>query len=212
MKSVKRAISTAIVDPLFGPLAPVYDAWTWAISLGSWRKWQLPALPHVEGPRVLELGCGPGHLVSAIAASGNTCYGLDNSMGMLKQAAKNAIKKRATVRLVRGCAQSLPFASSTFDTVVLCFSGMAWLPKVLAECRRVLGPSGLLLVVDEVSYPRSGLRTAFIKRALSLFDCEEDDATPHETPLLEAGFDVVVTDEPVGGDVVRLLLGTLPQA
>ena len=168
--------------------------------------WQLTALSHVQGPRVLELGCGPGHLVATMAARGHSCCALDNSTGMLKQARKNVAKQGAPVGVIRALAHHLPFSSGSYDTVVLCFSGLAWLPQVLGECRRVLGPSGLLLVVDEVSFVRRSARTAFVRAALSLFDCEED-SIPHEMPLRDAGFDVRVVDKPVDGDVVRLLLG-----
>ena len=203
---MKRVISNAIAALLFGRLTSLYDAWTWVISLGRWRAWQLTAVSHVQGPRILELGCGPGHLVAAIAATGSACCALDNSIGMLKQARKNTAREDTTVSLVRGLAQELPFTSGSFDTAILCFSGLAWLPQVLAECRRILSPSGLLLVVDEVSPARGSVRAAFVRRALSLFDCD-DGSVRHETPLREAGFDVSVADERVDGDVVRLLLG-----
>ncbi len=206
MRSAKRAVSDAVGRLLFGPLTPLYDGFAWAISLGRWRRWQLAAMSHVEGPRVLELGCGPGHLLAAMAARGHACCALDNSIGMLKQARRNVARQGARAGVTRGLAQHLPFSSGSFDTVVLCFTGLAWLPQVLGECRRVLGPSGLLVVVDEVSFARRVPRTAFVRAALSLFDCEEE-STPHDAPLRDAGFDVRVVDEPVDGDVVRVMLG-----
>lgn len=207
--SAKRAVSGAVGRLLYGPLTPLYDAFTWAISLGHWRRWQLAALSHVEGPRVLELGSGPGHLLAAMAAMaarGHTCCALDNSTGMLKQARRNVARQGARPGVARGLAQHLPFSSGSFDTVVMCFSGLAWLPQVVGECRRVLGPSGLLVVVDEVFFAKRGPRTAFVKAAMSLFDGEEE-STPHDAPLRDAGFDVRVVDEPVDGDVVRVMLG-----
>jgi trans-aconitate methyltransferase len=42
-----------------------------------------------KGERVLDLGCGPGQLTSAIAESGAEVVGLDNSPTMIEQARKN---------------------------------------------------------------------------------------------------------------------------
>ncbi len=60
------------------------------------------------------------------------------------------------------------------SAVLLCFSGLAGLPAVLSEARRVLRPAGRLVAVDEVHALKATLATRFIRRALTLFDCEED--------------------------------------
>jgi ubiquinone/menaquinone biosynthesis C-methylase UbiE len=172
LNALKRSVSDAIARLIFGRLAPCYDAWTWAISLGRWRSWQRVALPHVQGPRVLEVGCGPGHLLAAMANSGAQCYGADQSRRMLALAGRNIRQRGAEARLVRCLGQRLPFRDDAFDTVVLCFSGLAWLPRVLAEVRRVMASAGSLVVVDEVFFPRSTVATRFIRVASSLYDCE----------------------------------------
>ena len=206
LSTLKRGVSDAIAGLIFGPLAPCYDGWTWAISLGRWRSWQRAALPHVQGPRVLELGCGPGHLLAAMANSGVQCCGADQSSRMLALAGRNIRQRGAEANLVRCLGQRLPFRDDAFDTVVLCFSGLAWLPRVLAEVRRVMASAGSLVVVDNVFFPRSTLATRFIRAALSLFDCEAKDAMPHDVPLRDAGLNPRVAEHLVRDVIVRLLV------
>ncbi len=205
VKTFKRVISDAITRLVFGPLAPWYDGWTWAISLGRWRSWQLTALPHVVGPRVLEIGCGPGHLLAAMAESGAQCWGADRSARMLALARRNLRRGGIEAPLVRCVGQQLPFKGDSFDTVVLCFSGLAWIPEVLGEVRRVMASAGSLVVVDEVSFPRRTPSTRFIRWALSLFDCEEE-AAPHDLPVREAGLLPRVEEYPLSDSIVRLLV------
>ncbi len=109
-------------------------------------------------------------------------------------------------QLLRGVAQEMPFSSGAFDTVLLCFSGLAGSPAALAEARRVLESGGRLVVVDEVRAPKTTLSSRFIGRALSLFDCEEG-REPHDLPLRSAGFDVQTREEVVGDFLVRVMVG-----
>jgi ubiquinone/menaquinone biosynthesis C-methylase UbiE len=206
LSGLKRGVSDAIARLIFGPLAPCYDGWTWAISLGRWRSWQRVGLAHVQGPRVLEVGCGPGHLLAAMAKSGAQCWGADQSRQMLALADRNTRQRGAEANLVRCVGQQLPFRDDVFDTVVLCFSGLAWLPRVLAEVRRVMASAGSLVVVDEVFFPRSTLATRFIRLASSLYDCEAQEAPPHDVPLRQAGLDPRIAEHSVRDAIVRLLV------
>ena len=206
LTTLKRGLSDAIARLLFGPLAPCYDGWTWAISLGRWPSWQRTALPHVQGPRVLEIGCGTGHLLAAMAHGGAQCWGADQSPQMLALAGRNTRQRGAKAQLVRCLGQRLPFRDEAFDTVVLCFSGLAWLPQVLAEVKRAMAPAGSLVVVDEVFFPRITPATRFIRSALSLYDCEAEEAPPHDAPLREAGLISRVEEHSVRDSMVRLLV------
>ena len=55
---------------LYHELAFTYDALAWLVSLGQWQAWGRTALDRVRGPRVLEVGHGPGHLLIALARAG----------------------------------------------------------------------------------------------------------------------------------------------
>jgi trans-aconitate methyltransferase len=86
--------------------------------------------PH-PGERVLDLGCGTGHLTAQIAAAGATVVGLDHSNSMLAQA-------RAThpgLEFVYGDARYLAF-SMPFDAV---FSNavLHWIPDAALVIRSV---------------------------------------------------------------------------
>lgn len=117
--------------------------------------------PHLAGRAwgdVLDVGCGTGALLPRLAAWNarvSAYAGLDPSPAMLRQAAEAA---RAPVEggpapragFAAGEAEALPFASASFD-VVLSASALHYFadaPRALAEMRRVLRPSGRLLLLD----------------------------------------------------------------
>jgi trans-aconitate methyltransferase len=54
----------------------------------------LPLLAPAEGERIIDLGCGTGHLTAQIAESGATVLGIDRSPEMIGQARQNFPKLR----------------------------------------------------------------------------------------------------------------------
>ena len=103
------------------------------------------------GHRVLDVGCGTGALLAALAARvpGVALAGADPSEGMLAVArAKLAAFPRRT--LVRAEAAALPFPDGAFDRVVST-SVLHYLSdpaRALREARRLLAPEGRVVVVD----------------------------------------------------------------
>lgn len=133
---------------LYHPMAWSYDLVAAVVSLGHWKEWVKRALPLLEGPRVLELGFGPGHMQGYLKTAGLAPFGLDESRQMAHQARQRLLRQRQTPRLARGLAQHLPFASGTFDSVVATFPTLYIVdPQTLAEIRRVLAPGGRLVVL-----------------------------------------------------------------
>ena len=95
---------------------------------------------------VLDIGCGTGRLLELLGRCfpGVVLTGLDLAPNMLQQAAE---RLPATVRLVQGDAEQLPFADSCFQ-LVLSSSTFQWLDTLqycFEEVRRVLEPEGLFL-------------------------------------------------------------------
>ncbi|MBM2826961.1 MAG: exported protein of unknown function [Dehalococcoidia bacterium] len=123
-----------------------YSLSAWLASAGAWRTWQQLLLAETRGQRVLEVGCGPGWLLSDIAQEDRFCVGLDLSPRMVRRAHKEAPQAMS----VRADAQALPFRKEVFDTVVMCFSGLSYTPSVLAEAHRVLAPGGRIAITERV--------------------------------------------------------------
>ncbi len=106
------------------------------------------------GPgRILDLGCGTGHLtkrmIDAFPASG--VVGVDLSPGMLTKATDRLSADRTGgAVLVRSDAQRLPFAPGSFD-VITCTESFHWYTDQVATMetlRDLLVPGGRLLLAS----------------------------------------------------------------
>jgi SAM-dependent methyltransferase len=108
-----------------------------------------------EDARVLEIGCGPGHL-SIMLARGHDLdvTGLDLDPAMVGRARANAVRRAngggRSPRFLVGDVASLAFPDASFDVVVSTLSMHHWADREagLAEIRRVLRPGGRSLVWD----------------------------------------------------------------
>jgi SAM-dependent methyltransferase len=108
-----------------------------------------------DGARVLEVGCGPGHLSIRLARRhGMEVTGLDLDPAMVERARANVDRlgdwdERRPSFLV-GDVASLAFPDGSFDLVVSTLSMHHWADPAagLAEVGRVLRPGGWALVWD----------------------------------------------------------------
>ena len=134
---------------LYHSMAFTYD-WVAAIaSAGKWETWIRTAIPYINGPKVLELGFGPGHLQVDLLKQNILAFGIDESRQMSSIASRN-IRRQAgpDQRLVRGKVQFLPFATETFNTIISTFpSPYIFDPLTINEITRVLAPSGKVIIV-----------------------------------------------------------------
>jgi len=132
---------------LYHQFAWTYDFVAALVSLGMWKQWVRSTLPYLVGPRVLEIGHGPGHLLLALAEKGLKATGLDESRWMGNIALKK-IRNTTTTYLVNGYAQFLPFSNTAFNQVVATFPPEFILESAaLQEIRRVLVNGGSLVVL-----------------------------------------------------------------
>lgn len=133
---------------LYHQFAWSYDLVAATVSLGQWRNWVLAALPYLEGPRVLELGFGRGHLQRALWQRGLEPVGLDESLQMARFAFGELLGLGFGMMLVNGYAQFMPFSDNCFDQVVSTFpSDYISHLQTLSEAQRVLVPGGKLVVI-----------------------------------------------------------------
>lgn len=131
-------------------IAPFYDA---AIDRAtrSARSRSLAALPATPG-EVLIAGIGTGLDLPHLPV-GHRYVGLELTEAMLRRALPRAAHLDFTP--LRGDAQRLPFADSSFDVAVLHLI-LAVVPQpatCLAEIARVLKPGGQVLVFDKFLRP-----------------------------------------------------------
>ena len=86
-----------------------YDLVTRAISMGLWKTWLSATLDYLDGPAVLEIGSGPGHLQKLMMENGIQGIGLDESPQMAEIAWNRLEKVEYTPNLIRAVGEAIPF-------------------------------------------------------------------------------------------------------
>ncbi|MGD0124432.1 MAG: class I SAM-dependent methyltransferase [Terriglobia bacterium] len=103
---------------------------------------------------VLDVACGPGAFVLAVAPRVRFALGIDLTPEMVRQARQfQAEKQIANAVVLRGDADSLPFPDACFD-LVSCQHAFHHITKpepVLEEMIRVTKPEGRLLILDPLA-------------------------------------------------------------
>lgn len=113
----------------------------------SWFEWVFARLALRSGMRVLDVGCGPGHVwwrnSQHLPAGVQLLLG-DLSPGMLGAARDNLGGAVLSAFFFVGDGERLPFAADSVDAVVALgvFDHLPDLPQGLAEVARVLRPGG----------------------------------------------------------------------
>lgn len=163
----------------------------------------LAGLELAAGDVAVDVGCGPGRLLPTLAdrvGPAGLVLGVDAAPSMLAQARRRARKAGVTARLslVPGDARRLPLADGVADAVcafdVLDLFAREELLRVLAECHRVLAPTGQLCVVtmDRATVPDSRFLRAYewAYRRVPRFETVGCRPIPATELLAEAGFDL----------------------
>ena len=180
MEAVRTADEIRDVNTRYHDVAAAgYDS-KWGIDFGEVGRSQVvgklrKALGSELGAgyeRALEIGAGTGYfslnLLQAGIVSEATCT--DISPGMVAMLAANAKKLGVAVNAARADAESLPFASESFD-LALGHAVLHHLPNLrrgFAELHRVLRPGGRIVFAGEpsrigdrlASVPKRGARAA----------------------------------------------------
>jgi ubiquinone/menaquinone biosynthesis C-methylase UbiE len=113
------------------------------------RELALTALDVQPSDAVVDIGCGPGFYVAALAEQAASVTGIDPSAAMLAIAARKT-EGHKNVTLLEGQAIALPLDDASLDRAlsVQVFEYVADVPAALAEIHRVLRPGGRVVLWD----------------------------------------------------------------
>jgi len=171
--------SSASIDPsdrgirFFNILAPIYESWLWQTfflalnggagktSLQSIAGFMAETLRDVTG-NVLDVACGPATYARRMVSPDRNIYGIDFSMGMLRQG-KNHITRDGVsgVHLARTRVEELPFENAIFDGAI-CGGSLHLFPDTmlaLREIARTLKAGAPLAVTTVVAGNSPGARS-----------------------------------------------------
>ncbi len=104
--------------------------------------------------RVLDLGCGGGHVSYRAAAHVREVVACDITASMLTAVLQEAARRGLdNIKVQQAAAEQLPFADASFDVVLCRFSAHHWggMEAGLREARRVLQPGGQAGFIDVVA-------------------------------------------------------------
>ncbi|GAB0114484.1 class I SAM-dependent methyltransferase [Acidisoma sp. C75] len=195
MSKISQAES---VESQFGPRAESYLASAVHAQGEDLAHFAALLAEEGQGARLLDLGCGGGHMSFTAAPLVREVVAYDLSPEMLAVVAR-AAGDRGLVNLLteQGEAEALPFEDQSFEWVVSRFSAHHWADWRLGlqEAHRVLRPGGRGLFIDVVS-PALGLLDTYLQTVEVLRDTSHvRDYTPGEweAALAGAGFLVHAT-------------------
>lgn len=169
-----------------------YDVVAWAVSLGRWNDWIRTVIPYLQGPLILELGHGPGHLQKALLTQpGTSIIGLDLSPYMGRQALRRLRRQKLMPALINSDSRKLPFSGDTFSSIAATFpTEYIFSEATLCELYRVIIPGGRLVIAPLAWITGKG---AADRLAARLFQVTGQAPEWQETALLpfrNAGFHV----------------------
>jgi len=157
------------VRGMFGRLAHRYDLLNHLLSFNLDRYWRARTVARVRpvlqapGTRALDLCCGTGDLLLALAAERNAAIlGSDFCHPMLTAAVDKIARRGFGSQVFESDALRIPARDGSFDlvTVAFGFRNLANYQTGLEEIRRVLRPGGLAAIL-EFSQPPNALFAGF---------------------------------------------------
>lgn len=129
-------------------LAPTYDQ-RWSSYIDASLSMTRETVAGLPARRILDVACGTGLWLEILAQqfSDAALFGVDRVPAML-EVAQRRLGQRAT--LLEADAAELPFESGRFQLVTTtnALHYFADVPATLTEIRRVLAPSGNLVITD----------------------------------------------------------------
>lgn len=141
-------------------MARIYETRLWyPIVMNLYGGFHSPSLPQLirivsqnvksTAGRVLDVACGPGTYGRRVASPSKEVFGIDVSMGMLRQGVVYTAKEGIpNVHFARARVEALPFEDGLFDATLCCGSLHLFTDTVIAlrEMARVMKPAAVLSV------------------------------------------------------------------
>lgn len=139
-----------VVAENYGPRADAYVSS--AVHAGGADLDQIElVLPGRSNARVLDLGCGGGHVSYRAAPHVAEVVAVDLTPEMLEVVARTAAERGlSNIATRQAPAERLPFEDDRFDIVLCRFTAHHWrdFEAGLREARRVLAPGGIAVFID----------------------------------------------------------------
>lgn len=112
------------------------------------REATMQAARRLRRGRILDVACGTAREMIQLSQKGWQAWGLDASPKMLAAARRDAEQEGASVNLVRGIAETLPFPDSSFDRLTCkgALDHFADPQTFIREAARVLKPNGRAVI------------------------------------------------------------------
>jgi S-adenosylmethionine-diacylgycerolhomoserine-N-methlytransferase len=196
-----RSEAASLMDAIYRRQRHIYDASRKFYLLGRDRL--IAELDPPAGGSILEIGCGTGRNLIAIARRypACACFGLDVSEAMLETARASVARAGLESRITLAQADATDFdpdalfGRAGFDRIVISYA-LSMIPPwqgVVEEALRRLVPGGSLHIVDFGD--QAGLPNAFkavLRRWLGLFHVTPRDELPavSEGLAMAAGYSV----------------------
>ena len=143
--------------------------------------------------KVLDLGCGAGHVSFVVAPFVESAIAYDLSREMI-DVVSNEAKRRSlpNISTRQGRAEALPFEDASFDWVCTRYSAHHWtdIRKAFREARRILKSGGALIIIDTCA-PADPLLDTHLQTIELLRDpshVRNDSLAEWNSILAEAGF------------------------
>ena len=155
-QNVDEAEKAKRVRGVFDSVASRYDVMNDLMSMGlhrAWKAYTVAVAAVRDGDKVLDIAGGTGDLARAFAKKvgpHGTVVHNDINEAMLRQGRNRLLDEGLALPTSICDAESLPFATGSFDLVSVAFGlrNMTHKDRALAEMCRVLRPGGRLLVLE----------------------------------------------------------------
>jgi len=158
------------VATMFNDIAGKYDFLNRFLSAGTdigWRKKALKQLESIDAKKLLDVATGTADvaIMAAKQLKLTKIIGIDISDGMLDVGRQKIVKANLqnTIELLNGDSEAINFPDNTFDAVTVAFGVRNFedLEKGLSEIKRVLKPTGKLVVLEFSKPILPGVKTMY---------------------------------------------------